>query len=510
MARTKSTEVSTQSPDIAKIREFYNQNKDLVSNFASAKDALRVLTNVNKTKNKRYTIYTKEDLSLALRNLGTNQERLIQISWYLYYRVSIYWRIIHFYANQLDLNTRSVIPDYDPTKEQDESKVLANYYKTLKILDSVDWNYEFFNVLLTTWIQDVSYNCVWWEDDQFFMLPLPTQYCKIVGKYGDGTFMFAFDYSYFKSKPDILELWGEPFKSEFEAYLREGTAGRWRLFPLEHSVCLKQRSNEWDMILPPFLPLFYDLLSLVNTQELDNIKDEQDIFKLILLKLPRLNKTVDDWAVDPNLVVKYFDKMVEEALPEYTSAAIVPTDVDVVEFNSNDTASDINRVNKAYKNILDSSGGGEILLSSNISGSTAYSMVKILNTEFAISALLPQISAIINRLVKQQFSGAAKIKFFEVSTYTREDLRKEFMNSAEYGFPNALAYGTTLGLSELDTLSLTNLQNNILGLTEKFVPLKSSHTLSGDGEVGQGAPEKSDEELTDSGERSREVKGVNG
>lgn len=507
MARTKSTEVSSQSPDIEKIREFYNQNKDRVANFATAQEALRTLTNVNKDIRKTVTVYSREDLRNALQNLGTSQTRLRDISWYLYYRVSIYWRIIHFYANQIDLNTRSVIPDYDPTKEEDSSKTLTNYYKTLKILDSVDWNYEFFNVLLTCWIQDVSYNCVWWEDDQFFLLPLPAQYCKIVGKYGDGTFMFAFDYSYFRSNQDILELWSEPFISEYNAYLNEGNSGKWRIFPLEHTVCLKQRSNEWDMVLPPFLPLFNDLLGLVSTQDLEAIRDEQDIFKLILLKLPRLNKTIDDWAVDPSLVVQYFNKMVDEALPDYTSAAIVPTDTEVIEFNKNDTTADTNRVNKAYKNILDSSGGGEILLSSNISGSTAYSLVKILNTEFAISALLPQISATINRLVKQQFNKASKIKFFEVSTYTREDLRKEFMNSAEYGFPNALAYGTTLGLSELDTLSLTNLQNNVLGLTDKFKPLQSSHTLTGEeGEVG--APTK--DEVTDEGDRSRENKGVNG
>ena len=508
MAQTKTKEVSKEAPDISKIKEFYEQNKDRVERYASAQEALRALTDVNKGRIRNIPIYTREDLRNALKNLSNNQARLRDISWYLYYRVSLYWRIVNFYANQIDLNTRSVIPDYDPTKETDKEKTLSNYYKTLKLLDSVDWNYEFFNVLLTAWIQDVSYNCVWWENDQFFILPLPPQYCKIVGKYGDGTFMFAFDYSYFRSNQDILELWGEPFKSEYEAYLKEGNSGKWRIFPLKHTVCIKQRSNEWDMVLPPLLPLFNDLLGLVTTQDLESIRDEQDIFKLILLKLPRLGKAVDDWAVDPSIVATYFNKMVDEALPDYTSAAIVPTDTDVIEFNTNDTTADTNRVNKAYKNILDSSGGGEILLSSNISGSTAYSLVKILNTEFAISALLPQVSATINRLVKQQFNKAAKIKFFEVSTYTREDLRKEFMNSAEYGFPNALAYGSTLGLSELDTLSLNYLENDILHLTDRFTPLQSSHTQSGDGKVGQGAPTK--DEVTDEGDRSRENKGANG
>ena len=173
MAQTKTKEVSTQAPDISKIKEFYEQNKDRVERYASAQEALRALTDVNKGRIRNIPIYTREDLRNALKNLSSNQARLRDISWYLYYRVSLYWRIVNFYANQIDLNTRSVIPDYDPTKKTDKEQTLSNYYKTLKLLDSVDWNYEFFNVLLTAWIQDVSYNCVWWENDQFFILPLP-------------------------------------------------------------------------------------------------------------------------------------------------------------------------------------------------------------------------------------------------------------------------------------------------------------------------------------------------
>lgn len=506
MARTSKTEVSTEAPErIAELKQFYAENKDRIEKFSSAQEALRQLKDIKKDKSAKLPVYSREDLRVALKNIVTNQAKLRQISWYLFYRVSIYWRIILFYSNMLDLNSRSVIPAYDPLGKNDSKKILTDYYKTLQLLNSVDWNYEFYNCLVTAWIQDVSYNCVWWEDDQFFLLPLPADYCKIVGKYGDGTFMFAFDYSYFKGNMDLLELWGEPFKSEYEKYQKEGNDGKWRIFPLEHTVCIKQRSNEHDLVLPPFLSLFNDLLGLINTQDLEAIREEQDIFKLLLLKLPTLGKTVDDWAIDPSIVVDYFNKMVDEALPDYASAAIVPTDVDVVEFNTNDTTADINRTNKATKNILDSSGGGEILLSSNISGSTAYNMVKILNTEFAISSFLPQIGATINRLLKQRYSKACKVKFFEISTYTRDDFRKELISSSEYGFPNVLAYGTTLGFNELDTLALNNLEHTILGLTDKFIPLQSSHTQSSS---EGGAPTK--DELTDEGDKSREKSGANG
>ena len=59
------------------------------------------------------------------------------------------------------------------------------------------------------------------------------------------------------------------------------------------------------------------------------------------------------------------------------------------------------------------------------------------------------------------------------------------------------------GIDEIDTLSLNHLEENILGLSEKFIsPLKSSHTSSGSDEVGR--PSSDDTELTDDGEASRD------
>mgnify|MGYP007022375592 CR=1 FL=1 len=97
--------------------EFYSKNKDRIEQFATAEETLRQFTNITKSKTPTVNVYTREDLRNALKNLGNSQERLRDISWYLYYRVSIYWRIIQFYANQIDLGTRYVIPNNNLTKK---------------------------------------------------------------------------------------------------------------------------------------------------------------------------------------------------------------------------------------------------------------------------------------------------------------------------------------------------------------------------------------------------------
>ena len=55
------------------------------------------------------------------------------------------------------------------------------------------------------------------------------------------------------------------------------------------------------------------------------------------------------------------------------------------------------------------------------------------------------------------------------------------------------------GFSELQTMALNNFEENILGLTEKLVPLQTSYTRSR-GEIGR---PRSDS-LTDDGEASRD------
>ncbi len=215
-------------------------------------------------------------------------------------------------------------------------------------------------------------------------------------------------------------------------------------------------------------------------------------------------KRSDDWCVSPDIMVKYFNKMVADGLPDdYVTSAIVPgKELKMLDF-SNDAAKDVDRLSEATQTVLDTAGGGELLMGSNINSTAAFEAAMKANTEFAISTLLPQTQAWVNRFISYYVNNACFIKFFEISIYTRDKFRESILESAQYGLPNKLAFNTLNGFSELQTLALNFLEEECLGLTDKFRPLQSSYTQSGTGEVGQGAPEKDATELSPSGERSR-------
>jgi hypothetical protein len=100
-------------------------------------------------------------------------------------------------------------------------------------------------------------------------------------------------------------------------------------------------------------------------------------------------------------------------------------------------------------------------------------------------------------------SNPAKVKFFEVSAYTKDAFKESLQKDLNYGFVSALAINSLNGFSELDTLALNYLERDVLQLDKKFIPLQTASTQSGSNGEG-GAPEKSDTEISDEGAETKD------
>lgn len=496
---------SKKQPTATEMREWYEKNKKRIENYDNASEALKKYRNVVKTNTKNINNYSKESVKGYLQAIGSNEVNLRSLSRYLYYRSQIYYRLVKYNSNQMDLSVRSVIPVYNLTADNDKDVMLRSYYDTLKTLNEMNLQYEFLKAYAIAFREDVTYNVAYYtEGEGFFLLPLDPDYCKIEGVYPDGSFAFAMDMTYFRRNQELLEFWGEPFESMNKEY--EKTNIKWQSVPPEYAVCLKARAEDWDVVVPVFAPLFLSLISLLNLEDIQDVVDEQQIYKLIWSEMETINgsEIPDDFKIDPDLSLDYWERLTDEALPDYTSTAILPGKLNYIDFN-NDAATDVSKVQKATQTILNTAGGAQILNSATISGTTAFNGSIRADAEFAISALLPQTQAIVNRLLSFYVSNPAKVKFFEVSVYTKEEFKKTMLESAQYGLPTKLMLNNLNGFSELDTLALNFLEEECLGLSDKLVPLQSSHTQSSS-EIEGGGQNKDSTDLTDEGEASRDKK----
>ena len=512
--RMKKTEVSTDAPYNTKqpttdeMREWYEKNKKHIENFASAEQSLKSLKDVTKTSTKVVSAFSKDSLRTYLQNIGSNAKNLRNLSRYLYYRCHAYYRWVMYNATMFDLSCRSVIPKYDLVNGGDAQKMLKSYYSTLTVLDELNLQYEFLKALIISFREDVFYGCAYYtEGEGMFILPLDPDYCAISGIFNDSSYSFSMDMSYFRSRQYELEAWGSPFTEMYNEYSKTGI--KFQPMPPEFAVCLKSRPETWDLELPVASGLLNSIIGLIDVEDIQAIADEAEIYKMLWIELQTIGNDTDDWRVDPALVIEYFNRMINEALPDYISAAIIPGKLESVSFESN-KADEVNKISKNTAALFASAGGSQVLSAANITGTTGFTAAIQADTEFALSALLPQIQATTNRLLSFYVGGkdVAKVKFFEVSVYTKETFKKGLLEGATYGTPTILAYNACNQFSELETLALNFLENECLDLHSKFVPVQSSHTTAGS-DTG-GAPTKDNDEISDEGEASRDKRERNG
>lgn len=398
------------------------------------------------------------------------------------------------------LYARSVIPNYDMTKTNNSNKILKSFQATVDELDKMRLQQEWYPIIVTNFIQDVSYN-IWIEDDDgVFVLPWPADSARISGKYMTGEFSFVIDVTYLRSHQELIEYFPEVFEELYRNY--EKTSEKWQPMPEEFSMCTKYRSEDIETALGPLMPMANSIINLLDLEDIQAVAAEQEIYKLIWYELETLDGTdsPDDWKVDIDLAVKYFNKMVDEAIPPNMSAAIVPGKLNEISFPDN-AASDTTKVAKATETVLNTAGGAELLNGATINNTFAFRMASIANSEYAISSLLPQIQSWVNHRLILTVSDPCKVKFFPVTVYTKEQYKEELLTSGSNGLPVKLAYNTLNGFSEKDTLALNFLEESVLGLGSKLVPWSTSYTQSN--EVGR--PETPDSELTDSGSRTRDT-----
>ena len=491
------TNVTFRQHTAAEMKEWYEKNKKETQN------AFKQIRDVTKTtRQTTLNSYSKDNVISDLQNISSNENNLRNLSRYLFYRSQVYFRLIMYNATMFDLNARSVIPSYDPTKTNNPNKILKSYYETLQWLERMNLQNEFLPALINNFIEDVFYGCCWIDETGIFILPLLPEACKINGKYFTGDYSFTVDMSVYKKHEYLIEYLGEPFTSMYSAYGGDN-ANRWQQMPDEYALCTKYRTESWETICPPYSGLFIDLIGLLNLADVQAVADEQQIYKLITATIPRLDGTniPDDWAVDINTALEYYRRL-EDSLPSYIGSIISPIPLDTISFEEDQTT-DTTKVQKATKEVLNTSGGAQILNSSTISGAEAFRSATRADSELAISPLLGQIQGWTNRMLSYLVSDPAKVKFFEVSAYTKDAFKESLQKDLNYGFVSALAINSLNGFSELDTLALNYLENDVLKLNEKFIPLQTASTRSGTDNEG-GAPEKSGTEISDEGSETKD------
>ena len=228
---------------------------------------------------------------------------------------------------------RTIIPRTDLIKGVDNSKMIKSFNDTSDILDMMSLGRHAKKIMTPLLREDIFYGVYWLDDTGMVVIPLDPDYCIISDITSYGNYLCAMDMSWFRSRQDILEFWGEPFESMYQEYLSSGV--KYQQIPLEHNMCFKFR-DDYELIIPPFSGSFLQIINAENLADLQAAADETSIYKLIYMKMKPLSGSdvPDDYEVSPHLAVDYYTKMLEPILSDYIASAIIPgsDDLGVIDF----------------------------------------------------------------------------------------------------------------------------------------------------------------------------------
>lgn len=494
---TKTTSAKSGT-SAAELRAWYDKHHSAIENYEKAQSAMKLI-DVSKTETRTYTVFKRETLRRYLQNPAQNYKNLIELSRFLYTRSHPYKKLIHYNASMVDVNLRSIVPIMDMTKKtKDKNKVLKDYWATCNIMNRSNIQAEISKMNIIAWREDTAYG-VWYSDDSgTFILPLPYNYCKVDTIYSDGTLGFAFDMTYFETRQDVLEMWGEPFTHLWKEYQKDTRNNRWQHMDDDSAYVIKINIDDPTMPLPPYVPLFNQVINLADTEDLQSDKDEASVYKLLNFRVEPKGDEPDDFTVDIDTAIGYFNKAID-ALPKYVGGFISPLKVEPISFEK-DQAADTNIIENATKNLFNSSGGAQILHSLNITTTIGWLSVLISDTEYGARLVRPQVENNINRLVNFEKKNSCRIKLLPISPYLKNMYKESLEKDFQYGVPVKLALNTLNGFTEVESVSMAKLEE-YLDLANLFQPPKSANTQTN---KDAGRPTDNPEDLTDEGDASRD------
>lgn len=482
--------------------------------FAALKDALSLI-DLTKNKSVTYNTYSRDSLRTYLKNPATdaNQRNLRKLSNYLYTVSHVYRRLINFKAYQVTCKSWTVYPDIPLTEELDQDNILQNYERVTKYVRNMDMKSQILKCMLQAWKNDVVYGFCYGDpekDGSFFIHLLDPDYCKISSQqYYRGVLNFAFDLSFFDSGSNsyYLDVYDPIFKKLYNKYKNDNTQ-RWAELPIENTFCLKINIDNLDYPIPPLSGLLEDIINLEDLQSVQNLKDQMEAYKLIYAKIDTISgtKDVDDFAIDLDLANAFYQKL-QAALPENVAIAMSPMDLDSIDFKSND-AEDTNIISKAYENIINANGG--IVLNQNkITNSASFKLALQFDCMDAM-AVTEQINSWINLWILNHLGETGMIvEYDSTSPYFVSDRVDQLLKAAQYGIPVKLELASLVNANPVKERGMSFMEN-ALGLTTTSWnnPLVSSNTQSGmseNGDGSEGRPKKDEGDLSDEGEKTRDL-----
>jgi len=447
--------------------------------------------------------FTKERVSRMLENPRKNQKQLRNLSRLLYVISSHYRRLCQYYGQMSRLDW--YIKPYKLRQENlNIDKYKISYYRHLDFLTDMNIKHELGKVLEIVFLEGIYYGYEYYENDSYFIQRLDPDYCEITGS-GDGVYIFAFDMSYFDKSNVDINSYAKEFQILYKAYKdakadksiarRDISKYRYKTLSAEKSICIKTDESV-AYPYPPFSGVISDIFDIEDYKALKKASKEMENYGVITGEIPILTGATqsDDFAVDLDTAIA-FGADITNQLPD--QVAFLPAVFNNMKFHKlSDSTSNIDGVHEAVNNFWEATGTTKDLFTGE-SSTDASAKRATATDEQIVFSMTSQLERWINRRLKFIENGnTATHKFLvnilDTTNFNIDDFVSRELKLAQFSIPNKIRLCVASGMNQSEVGDMAFLENEVLDLPNKFVPLVSSNTMSSSDTSNDNTDDKSD------------------
>ena len=280
---------------------------------------------------------------------------------------------------------------------------------------------------------------------------------------------------------------------------------RWIELDSPTSFAIKCNNDVLEYAMPPFAGILREVYDLEDYKALKLTKTALENYAMLDMRLPMDDE--GNWLLDYDKAKEFWQNL-DAVLPEEVGFVLTPMKIKKISFERSNTG-DTNTVADAEQNLFSAAGVSSLLF--NNTKASANALTLSIKADQAITyGIVKSIEDMVNRFIQAQSYGKNfKVTFLDCSIYNRKEVGEQYLKAAQFGLPTIMLYSASQGLGQAEFDAMNFLENDVLKLKEVLIPLKSSTTISSDNgsepptDEG-GRPPKDAEDLTDSGDQSRE------
>ena len=440
----------------------------------------------SKTRLKDYSLEEVEKII----NSGSLSEQQ-KLSRNYYYKDGFYKRLVLHYATLLKY-VGLLIPNPSFGKNLSTSHIQKRYFNAVDFVDRINLPVILTNCAQRALVDGCYYGIIQDVDKTgLVILDLPSNWCCTRFKDALGNDIIEFDVSYFNTildeeeRKNVLSVYPQVISSAYRKWKNGKISDKWVFIPSDIGICFPFFDSRPILLSTIPATIRYD-----DAVAIDQKRDLEEIKKIIVQKIPHLN--------DGRLVFEPDEAAEMHAgavgmLRDNENVSVLTTYADVESIISKTSAdTSANSLDRMLQNVYNEAG-----TSSQIFASTGSSTLETsLDNDTALMMVLGnKFSLFITNLINRLFANSNvsfKYTILPITHYNDKKYAETAFKLASSGY-SFLLPSIAMGISQKEIGNIKDLENDVLKLGDKLIPLVTSYTQGAEGgrpskEAGEKAP----------------------